>query len=411
MISDETPLAQRSDGPPIGSTGSPIDADTRHLMERRFGHSFGDVRVHTDRSADAAARSIDARAYAVGRDLVFAAGEYAPGTDAGRRVLAHELAHVVQHRRSPERVIHRLGNLAQRPAGLTCPVPPGRPPSALVDIFFANNVSALTPTDHQNISHFADGWHAQGGSTPVRVDGFASENGPDALNWNLSCQRAENVRASLLAPVPLGTGPAPAPVPMASISHFAHGETTDFDAANHAPNRRVTLHTGTPVAPSAPTPPAGCVAPTNPNRWGRADNPTTGSEAGEAASHPIDAVRANGAADDAIAIASRSGLAGPHLGPFDAMRHCTWNCLMTQRIGAVAAERHATAHENSNPSPIPNDDNMDLHNNVIGRTLGVPGANCETACRGAVAGGLLRTIRQPPAVAAACIGASSQPWP
>ncbi len=82
-----------------GSSGRPLDAPTREFFEARFGHDFGDVRTHID---DRAARRFDARAYTAGNRIVFGAGEYAPDTDtdAGRRLLAHELAHVVQQRRS-----------------------------------------------------------------------------------------------------------------------------------------------------------------------------------------------------------------------------------------------------------------------------------------------------------------------
>jgi hypothetical protein len=65
-------------------------------MEPRFGHDFSGVRVHTDNRATASARSIDALAYTVGSHVVFGAGQFAPDTIAGRRLLAHELTHVVQ---------------------------------------------------------------------------------------------------------------------------------------------------------------------------------------------------------------------------------------------------------------------------------------------------------------------------
>jgi hypothetical protein len=65
-------------------------------MEARFGRDFRPVRVHTDSRAAEAARDLEARAFTVGRDVVFGAGEYAPDAGEGRRLLAHELAHVVQ---------------------------------------------------------------------------------------------------------------------------------------------------------------------------------------------------------------------------------------------------------------------------------------------------------------------------
>lgn len=65
-------------------------------MESRFGHDFSQVRVHADSRASDSARAINASAYTVGRDLVFQAGRYRPETEAGKRLLAHELTHVVQ---------------------------------------------------------------------------------------------------------------------------------------------------------------------------------------------------------------------------------------------------------------------------------------------------------------------------
>ncbi len=80
----------------LGSPGDPLDSTTRGFMESRFGHDFGRVRVHTDARAAQSAREVDALAYTVGRDVVFAAGQFAPGTASGKRLLAHEIAHVLQ---------------------------------------------------------------------------------------------------------------------------------------------------------------------------------------------------------------------------------------------------------------------------------------------------------------------------
>jgi len=65
-------------------------------MEPRFGHDFSKVRVHTDKRAVESARSVNALAYTVGRDIVFGEGQYAPGAVRGKRLLAHELTHIVQ---------------------------------------------------------------------------------------------------------------------------------------------------------------------------------------------------------------------------------------------------------------------------------------------------------------------------
>jgi hypothetical protein len=80
----------------LRSPGRPLDPGTRDYMEPRFGHSFADVRVHADARAAESAAAVHAHAYAVGRDVVFGAGRYAPGSAEGTKLIAHELAHVVQ---------------------------------------------------------------------------------------------------------------------------------------------------------------------------------------------------------------------------------------------------------------------------------------------------------------------------
>jgi hypothetical protein len=85
----------------VGSGGDALDDATREDMEARLGHDFGDVRVHTDARATDSARSVNANAYTVGNDVVFQRDRYAPGSDEGRRMLAHELTHVIQQRSGP----------------------------------------------------------------------------------------------------------------------------------------------------------------------------------------------------------------------------------------------------------------------------------------------------------------------
>jgi hypothetical protein len=84
----------------LRSLGHPLDAQTAAFMEPRFGHDFSRVRVHTDAQAAESARSVNSLAYTVGRDVVFAAGLYDPTTTAGKRLLAHELTHVLQQDQS-----------------------------------------------------------------------------------------------------------------------------------------------------------------------------------------------------------------------------------------------------------------------------------------------------------------------
>ena len=80
--------------------GRPLDLTTLVFMEPRFGADFSAVRIHTNSQAAESARSVNALAYTVGRDVVFNSGQYAPHSDSGKRLLAHELTHVVQQWRS-----------------------------------------------------------------------------------------------------------------------------------------------------------------------------------------------------------------------------------------------------------------------------------------------------------------------
>jgi hypothetical protein len=93
---------------PIPDTGgAPLDAPVRAHMERRIGHDFGRVRVHTDHAAAKSARALHAHAYTVGSDVYFAHGQYAPASQSGQRLIAHELAHVVQQSGADRSVVQR----------------------------------------------------------------------------------------------------------------------------------------------------------------------------------------------------------------------------------------------------------------------------------------------------------------
>jgi hypothetical protein len=82
----------------LRSPGTQLDQATRSFFEPRVGHDFSRVRVHADARAAASARAVDATAYTVGHHVVFKSGRYAPASDDGKRLLGHELVHVVQQR-------------------------------------------------------------------------------------------------------------------------------------------------------------------------------------------------------------------------------------------------------------------------------------------------------------------------
>lgn len=105
VMRKDAPVQRASGGagsapePPSGvvpAGGRELDAATRAFMEPRFGFDFSGVRIHDGPAGAQSAHDVNARAYTVGQHLVFGAGEFAPATHEGRRLIAHELAHVVQ---------------------------------------------------------------------------------------------------------------------------------------------------------------------------------------------------------------------------------------------------------------------------------------------------------------------------
>ncbi len=154
-----SPLSSRVDGPAgsedappevesaLAAPGRPLDGGTRAAMEAGFGRNFSAVRVHTDGLAAASASAVGARAYAVGHDVVFGAGEYRLGSPDGRRLLAHELAHTVQQGASAGSLAVQRGPLA--PASAPPAVPkPGQDRPRLPGVI-DNWVLALSPAEFE----------------------------------------------------------------------------------------------------------------------------------------------------------------------------------------------------------------------------------------------------------------------
>lgn len=421
----------------LGSLGQPLDTATRTFMEPRFGHDFSGVKIHTDAKASESARAVNALAYTVGNHIVFRTGRYNSQSNAGRKLLAHELTHTVQqndsHLSRKTLSIGKEDSLLEKNADANAERVMSTSPRAISiintlphiqrtcgpraigsvsgctglggqditdvgtnsnDIYnFEKDCDDFRPGDAARLSSLASTLSV--GDT-VDIHGFASEEGDPAFNDNLSCARAHAAANILSGLVPL--------------TLFKHGAIL----GPREDRRAVVIVVNTPAP--VPTPAPGCITPTNPDLSGSAFNPTTAGQTSIALSHPIDALTARSLADDSFTASRRSGLAGPHLGPQDAFRHCFWSCRMTQELGSGRAEQFGTGHENSGPSSISFDNQMDLHDNATGRSIGIPGANCETECTSAVTSGQLRTVRGPHTrpvspVSTTCIGASDQPWP
>lgn len=186
-ITNGTTLSTANEGGGSGDGGQALDAATRAYMEPRFGHDFGQVRVRTDEQAAQSAAAYQARAYTVGGDIVFGAGEYAPDTASGRHLLAHELTHVVQQQgdglsAESSGVVQRQPS-APAASSSSSSAGPGAPASSTYE------ETALPPSFRVHvIAHASPRWRA-------------AQNAADAdrRNLDLSKERAEAVRGAVEA--------------------------------------------------------------------------------------------------------------------------------------------------------------------------------------------------------------------
>jgi outer membrane protein OmpA-like peptidoglycan-associated protein len=232
----------------LRSPGQRLDAATRAFFEPFFGHDFSQVRVHTDTRAAESARAVNALAYTVGRDVVLGGGQYNAGGLADRRLLAHELAHVVQQAHPgvqafplaisqpedpEEQAAQRIAAevVGERNESATGQAPPGlwgertapivqrqevgeerglrlQPPALIaesVDLTvdgFATNAAELGSAQKDRLAAFAGVILSnlpRYGNSFVTITGHTDAVGSEALNKELGQRRAEAVRAFLIA--------------------------------------------------------------------------------------------------------------------------------------------------------------------------------------------------------------------
>jgi hypothetical protein len=221
-------------GEVLSRPGRPLDAGTRSFFEPRFGHDFGKVRVHTDTQAAESARSVNAVAYAVGSDVVFDSGQYAPQTDAGRRLLAHELAHVLQQDCTS---VRRQPPPPPTPSPLPATVPLAGPSdfeiaqvgtSTKSGIFFAKNSSTLDTAANTQITAIKTS-----APSSVRLLGFSSAD----ETGTVAQDRANRVKAALTAtphPVTVASAVGDATA-QAARSEFSEARTVEIVVGSATP--------------------------------------------------------------------------------------------------------------------------------------------------------------------------------
>ncbi|MGB2904099.1 MAG: DUF4157 domain-containing protein [Candidatus Dechloromonas phosphoritropha] len=133
--------------------GRPLDPPTRAFFEPRFGVDFSAVRIHTDTNAAASAGVVSALAYTVGRDVVFNTGQYSPHSEGGRRLLAHELTHVLQQGgNGVARAVATTAASERTPAGET--VSPGI--SGTDHVQRTTDPDQRGPCDQPRVDHLID---------------------------------------------------------------------------------------------------------------------------------------------------------------------------------------------------------------------------------------------------------------
>jgi len=216
----------------IGSnTGHSLDGSTQEFMEPRFGYDFSNVKIHDDSQANELSESVNARAFTVGNEIFLGKSESTSDT----KLMAHELTHVVQKHHNPDFTINRLGDKTRIPSGMSCNIANDSPTSVIGNLIFDQSSPSLTTLQKNIIENFVNNWWAAGENILVRVDGYASTEGSDELNWPLSCNRAQSVVWEMMHPSSGTKG-----IPSSFITTLAHGETDQF-SQSLSPNRRVTI--------------------------------------------------------------------------------------------------------------------------------------------------------------------------
>ncbi len=230
---------------PLGG-GQPLPPTLRSEFEGQLGSDLGGVRIHSGPRAAEAAQSIDARAFTKGSDIVFDQGQYAPGTADGRRLLAHEVAHV--HQQGADTLVRReIGRDEEKRLSLTSPgqiTGRARPPAFSLYNFGINQASLKL----EHVAFLLELAELIDETNPnvlsVKIVGHASAPGGDVLNEDLSHRRAVEVLTLLSA------------AGVANLEIDWHGETRpvgdNSSVAGRSRNRRVDIRialTGPPPIP------------------------------------------------------------------------------------------------------------------------------------------------------------------
>ncbi len=162
--------------------GEPLPQSTCRFFESRFQQDFSQVRVHTNRQAAEAAGAINARAFTIGRDVVFGTGQYTPYTSIGSKLLAHELTHVIQQRggHAPQTLQREQGGQNTPNTAGGGPAPAPAPPTQGTACSVISSNLALRDAQHMTMTQVTARWDSEGGFIIDSGDGV-SRAGMDFL--------------------------------------------------------------------------------------------------------------------------------------------------------------------------------------------------------------------------------------
>jgi outer membrane protein OmpA-like peptidoglycan-associated protein len=176
----------------LAEPGRPLSETARTFFEPRFGRPLDHVRVHEGGQAAESAQAVGALAYASGRHVVLGTAAPAPESQAGRRLIAHELAHVVQQE-------HGSVRRACGPKNIGTPVGCETGDKTFVPgsvVHMVVNCDELTPAGKTELAAFVGKLPPTG---TIQIDGYASVDGPEAYNFNLAAARALSAKRLLIA--------------------------------------------------------------------------------------------------------------------------------------------------------------------------------------------------------------------
>jgi outer membrane protein OmpA-like peptidoglycan-associated protein len=222
--------------------GQPLAVAHRAPLEARMGADFSRVRVHADTQASEAADALGARAFTYGGNIVFGSGQFAPHTETGGALLAHELMHTVQQAQSGESALQMEGKDDQ-PAGAGAQAPKEdvakatKPAPEDGFALFAFDSAELNPAEQQKLLSSVS---THKSAVTITVHGYASSEGTSEYNDNLASQRAASVKKFLESNTPAGS----------KVLLVSHGETTAFGPVER--NRRAGISIQDSVPDSAP---------------------------------------------------------------------------------------------------------------------------------------------------------------